>query len=253
MCQLLTSHQPILVATNHPLLFVTRQLGLRNFCAIIHYLVTTTSKTFAGMKEAIRKKKPQQYSGQDIEILSADYIALAEEIENAGYYSHSLTLNMVDGFLCATQDPKGTFHHKLNGLREKVSDLEQETIFMSTVDHQADKFAQAQLTFRDVCLVAVKCYKELKAINMWEPGKLPKDHQAPAPVHLTKAQVLNLIHNANSEAKEGYKKKLSTGNKAEKGKSGACFNCGDSDHQVKQDCPKPRPSPDRGSQGKETW
>ena len=34
---------------------------------LVHYLVTTTSKTYDAMKEVIRKKRPQQYPGQDIE------------------------------------------------------------------------------------------------------------------------------------------------------------------------------------------
>jgi hypothetical protein len=79
------------------------------------------------MKEAIRKKRPQQYPGQDIEKMATEYTCLAKEIDNAGYYSQSLTLNMVDGFLCASHDAKGTFHHTMNTLQEKVSALEQKT------------------------------------------------------------------------------------------------------------------------------
>jgi hypothetical protein len=41
--------------------------------------------------------------------MATDYIRLAHEVDNAGYYSHSLTLNMVNGFLYASQDAKGAF------------------------------------------------------------------------------------------------------------------------------------------------
>jgi hypothetical protein len=196
---------------------------------LVHYLVTTTSKTYDEMKEAIRKKRPQQYPGQDIEKMASDYIQLAKEIDNAGYYTHSLTLNMVDGFLCSSQDAKGTFHHALNNLREKVSAKEQETVFMSSED-QTRKFAQAKLSYKDVCLHSVKIYNELKHNNMWEPSKLPKDRQAPM-VNLTKAQILNLIESVHKPGRQSSKPK------------GACFNCGDPNHQVK-DCPKPKPSPE---------
>ena len=198
---------------------------------LVHYLVTTTSKTYDEMKEAIRKKRPQQYPGQDIEKMASDYIQLAKEIDNAGYYTHSLTLNMVDGFLCSSQDAKGTFHHALNNLREKVSAKEQETVFMSSED-QTKKFALAKLSFKDICLHTVKVYNELKHNNMWEPSKLPKDRQAPA-INLTKAQILNLIESVHKPTK---------GKTSSKPK-GACFNCGDPGHQVK-DCPKPKPSPE---------
>ena len=196
--------------------------------------MTTTSKTYDDMKESIRKLRPQQYAGQDIEKMATEYIRLAREVDNAGHYSHGLTLNMVDGFLCASHDAKGTFHHTMNTLREKVSTMEQETVFLPK-DEQTKSFSQKKLSYKDVCLYAVKIYNELRSNNMWEPGKLPKDRQAPA-VNLTKAQVLNLIESVN---KDTYNKGGSKGRESQKNKG--CFNCGDPGHQIK-DCPKPRPT-----------
>ena len=202
---------------------------------LVHYLVTTTSKTYDEMKDSIRKLRPQQYPGQDVEKMATEYIRLAREIDNAGHYSHGLTLNMVDGFLCASHDAKGTFHHTMNSLREKVSSKEQETIFLPR-DEQSKSFAQDKLSYKDVCLYAVKIYNELRSNNMWEPGKLPKDRHAPN-INFTKAEILNLIESVN---KKDFSKK--TGTKArDNQKSNGCFNCGDPDHQIK-DCPKPRPT-----------
>lgn len=204
---------------------------------LVQHLVTTTSKTFDGKKEQIRSLKPQHFAGQNIETMSTKYIELADEISNAGYYSHGLTLNMVDGFLQATKDPAGTFHHQINVLREKVRKMEQDTIFMNQLD-QADSFAKAHLSYNDICVEAIKSYHELLADNKWEPAKLPKDRQAPAKdfgVNLTKSEVLNLIHQTN--AKGG-----NYGN--DKSDKRPCFNCGATDH-FSLDCPKPRKTPEQ--------
>jgi hypothetical protein len=165
--------------------------------------------------------------------MATDLICITKEVDNAGYYTHSLTLNMVDSFLCVSKDPKGTFHHSLNSLRERVSVKEQETVFLSSED-QDKQFASAKLSYKDVCLHAVKIYNELVPINMWEPSKLPKDLQAPPTVNLSNAQILNLIRSSVND--------LKTNKEQSKGKfKKGCFNSGDPDHQVK-DCPKPKPT-----------
>ena len=214
---------------------------------LVHYLVTTTSKTYDRMKESIRNKRPQQYPGQDIEKMAKDFIKLAHEMDNAGHYSHGLTLNMVDGFLHASKDHKGTFHHELNNLRSLVSRKEQETIFLS-VDDQSASFAKDSLSYRDVCLHAVKLYNELLSNNMWEPGKLPKDRQAPAApsTNLTKAQVLTLIENASKGGSSTRSSNKKFGGKSDGKPKGAglCYNCGEKGHLIK-DCPKPKASPDQ--------
>ena len=56
---------------------------------------------------------------------------MSEELDNAGYYEHSLTLNMVDGFLNADTNKKDTYHFDLNKLRSLVDEKSQATIFMS--------------------------------------------------------------------------------------------------------------------------
>ena len=186
------------------------------FCAtwlkLVHYLVTTTSKTFDVMKDKIRTKRPQQYPGQNIEKMGSDFIILARELDNAGYYDHGLTLNMVDSFLCASKDDKGTFHHALNNLRSEVSKLEQETVFMTKFDQDL-KFTKEKLTFKDVCLRAVKEYKDLNHQNLWEPSKLPKDRHAPPSSlsNLAQADILTLIEHV----KRRFNPSDSTGNRGQ--------------------------------------
>ena len=140
------------------------------------------------MKSTIRHLNPQQFQGQNIEQLGTEYIKMAEELDNAGYYEHSLTLNMVDGFLSANADKKGTYHFKLNKLRSLVDEKCQATLFKSKFE-QDDKFAKARLTFTDISMKAVKIYKDLVGNNKWEPDKLLKDRNTPL-VNLTTAQVL---------------------------------------------------------------
>jgi hypothetical protein len=44
---------------------------------LIHYLVTTTSSTYDNMKEQIRKLRPSNYEGQDIEQLAKQFMSIA--------------------------------------------------------------------------------------------------------------------------------------------------------------------------------
>ena len=123
--------------------------------------------------------------------MATKLMSKAKELSNAGYYDHSLTLNMVDAFLCADKDAKNTFHHQLNNLRSEVEDAIHVTNFLSKTD-QDSTFQVKKLTYTDVCLRAVKSYKTLVRNNMWEPAKLPRDRSAPL-VNLSKAQIMMLV------------------------------------------------------------
>ena len=170
---------------------------------LVQHLVTTTSKTYDDKKKEIRQLIPQQFAGQNIETMATKYIELADEISYAGHYSHGLTLNMVDGFLQADKDLAGTFHYQINVLREKVRKMEQDTIFMNQVD-QTNKFSKAHLSYRDICIAAIKSYQELRTDNKWEPAKLSRNkqtHLKDFSANLTTAEVLNLIHTVKSNIK----------------------------------------------------
>ena len=195
---------------------------------LVHFLVNSNSKNFDKLKDVIRHLRPQQYPGQDIEKMAADFISKSEELINGGYFDYSLVLNMVDGFLCATPDVKGTFHHTMNDLRRNIEALQGNTVFLDKVT-QADEYAKARLSPTDVYLKAVKAYKTLCDDNLWEPKKLPKDRQAPSTSNLNLATInkaLNLVASFNDSSKTKSNKNVQ------------CFNCGKYGHTVPE-CTEP--------------
>ena len=198
----------------------------------VRYLVVTTARTFDVMKESLRSIKPQSYEGQNIEKMAETIINTATELDHAGHFDHNLTLNIVDAFLCATKDSRGTFHHTMNNLRTRVETLLQQTLFLPKAD-QDSKFASERLTFTDICMLATDAYKILRHDNMWEPAKLPRDNQKPAQIGLTTAEIMLLKENMSSNKfKKNNKISNNNNNKSARG----CFNCGSKDHMVK-DCP----------------
>ena len=207
---------------------------------LIHYLITTSAKTYDALKEQIRKKRPQQYSGQNISKLSLDYLTLAKELENAGHFDSSLVLSMADGFLGAQKDTTGTFHHEMNTLRGKVDALITETVFL-TKEEQKEAFTKARVTYSDVNMRAVKVYRDLIHHNRWEPAKLPRDQQTPASnlvnlATMTKAQIMMIVNNMKGSNDQKSGGKGANGNNKFQGK---CFNCGETGHMA-SDCSRPK-------------
>ena len=202
----------------------------------VHWLVTKNAGTYDRIKSDIRTQTPQLFEGQNIEALSKVYINRAEELLQAGHYEHSLTLNMIEGFLLAEKDQSNSFHHAMNTLRDKVQHLVQLTTFMSK-EQQEQKFAIEKCSYKDVCVKAVSVYKDLIDRRLWEPAKLPTDRATYRPStnvaqiaaaisdkKLTDAQLLVLLENMHDEQKTNARKKIS------------CHNCG-GNHYVRN-CPK---------------
>ena len=192
---------------------------------LVNYLLTTNSSTYDLIKSKIRNLRPQNFSGQNIEQMSAEYIKMFEELESGGYMDNGLLINVINGFLCADKDVKGTFHFEMNSLYKEAEAIQKKVVFMSKED-QNDAYVRAKMTYRDICLVAVRTYKSLKSHNFWEPSKLPKDRMNPYANYVTKDEIMNLIATGGSKPNTPLK-------------SLGCFNCGDPDH-IASECPKPK-------------
>ena len=212
---------------------------------LVHHLVTSSVATFDGVKDSIRNARPSTYPGQNIQLLSAFYIEKADDLHNAGYFDNALIINMVSGFLCATRDRKGQFHHKLNTIHDQVKKLHQQTIFMNK-DDQDNEFAKAKLTYKDVCYAAVSEYNDLVDQGFWEPAKLPKDKQSPAAYIAKVDKVLNLISTmsdssgkSNNGSNNNNKRTSPNKEKYNSTSKKHCFNCGSTDH-LSNKCPHPR-------------
>ena len=206
---------------------------------LIHHLIISNSKNFDNIKGLIRNVRPSHYPGQNIKLMSAFYIEKANELTNAGYFDNALILNMVDGFLCASSDKKGTFHYKMNQLYSEVEKVQSTTIFLNKTEQDL-AYTKAKVTYKQVCAAAVKEYNALNDIGLWEPSKLPKDKQTPAATYLAKIdKMYNLVANMSSTNNNDESNKSSNNKKSSSSKP-TCYNCG-GNHSTRA-CPKPRAS-----------
>ena len=195
---------------------------------LITYILTTNSTTFDKLKERIRGLHPKYFPGQNIELMSAEYIKLSDELENAGFFENSLLLNMVNGFLNAEVDNKMTFHFQMNSLCKRVEEVQRKTTFMTKMD-QDKVYQRERLTCRDICFIAIKEYKSLLSNNYWEPAKLPKDRNTPAYVNnMTVQEIMNLMAN------------MPTSNGQQGQNGSATIRCGlcDEPGHTEKNCPK---------------
>ena len=199
--------------------------------SLVTYLLTTNSTTFDKLKNKIKELHPKHFPGQNIELMSAEYIKLSDELENAGHFENSLLLNMVNGFLSADVDSKMTFHFQLNSIYKRVEAIQKKTTFMSKEDQDVH-YEREKLTCRDICFAAIQEYKSLLSNNYWEPSKLPKDRTAPAYANnMTVEQIMNLMASMPTS---------NNSNKNENSKGSAVIRCGicDEPGHTDRNCPK---------------
>ena len=146
-------------------------------------IVTSTSvEKWNTTKEELKALAPSQYPGEDVFALAHDYLTYCEQLDAAGQFNLTLTLNMVDGFILAggTDIHVNTVYRApLTDLRNKLAQALREVRFMekpAAERHMASK----SLTFHEICKFAEDHYKELKDSKKWPPAMHAQDSTAVA-------------------------------------------------------------------------
>ena len=134
-----------------------------------------------------------------------DYHDLCQEIENGGYWEHSLIKNMIEGYLKVTVgDAMGTFKYQMNVLLAQCTLALRKSVFLSS-SRQSALFSNENLSYKSVICSATATYHELKDENKWEPAQLPKDRLALTLTHQSKENSKHCT-NKHNKGKKGDKK-----------------------------------------------
>ena len=199
---------------------------------LIEYVRRASTDHFAKLSDDIKKRKPSQYSGQDLEQMAKAMCADAKELTQAGQCDHRLTLHMLDNFLEAGGPENETFRFpfrlyyiELRKAIDKVSLMQKD---------EADKFMlKAKLTYRDICTEVVRQFRILSNDSRWSPAQLPKDTRT---VPAKYAQLAAAEGIAGSEA---WVSVQNSGKKPSSKANDTCRNCWKPGHWAK-DCRAPK-------------
>ena len=87
---------------------------------LIKTIQSTSIERFEDLKAAIKARHPSQYSGENLEMLAADFRKDARELTTAGQYDHNLTLTMLKIFLLAGGAGNEDFRFPLRSIKQKL-------------------------------------------------------------------------------------------------------------------------------------
>ncbi|CAJ1959920.1 unnamed protein product [Cylindrotheca closterium] len=124
---------------------------------------------FEAIKESIRKRKPSDYPGEDISLMSEDHKIDAKELVKAGQYHHFLTGSMLDGYLKAGPKDHNLYCHNLLSESQKLERalLDIGYMYRTAADVHV---ASERLTYEDVSDLAEDNYRKLKDKGEWTPA-----------------------------------------------------------------------------------
>ena len=186
---------------------------------------------FDKIKDSIKKRKIQGYSGQDVESISTDYISEWKQLHSARMYDHSLTLTMLKAIMEAGNED---FRYGLRSLKEKLSSKLLEIRHLS-YDDAHKEMVHSELDVQSVLKYCKQEYRTLLDDGKWPAASHAKDSKAIprnyGNVNIANADELTkLIANALIQG--------GTTGVRDKSKD-RCGNCGQNGHWAR-DCTKPR-------------
>jgi len=140
----------------------------------------TDYEVYNNLKIQIKSHKVSQYSGQDLTMLAEDFRDDAKVLLVAGFYDHSLTLDMLKIFLEAGGEGKSAenFRFALLGWVEKAEQAILKIRFMEKANkdkHMEDK----ELTYQHICEKVEIYYHSYKGKKEWLPANNVPDSKAP--------------------------------------------------------------------------
>ena len=204
---------------------------------LLRSIQSTSVERFEGLKEQIKNRRPQQYPGQDIEKLAADFRRSADELDSAGQYDHNLTLKMLSIFLLAGGEGNEEFRHPLWNLKANLDNALLEIAYKDKTT--ANEYMRSNnLTYKHVCEQVEDRYRAMLDRNEWPPARNARDSKAPSQAYgvnilegqqyaLTKADIMALVQDMKRDVKRSGKTGIPPG---------TCHNCGKPGHW-KHDCP----------------
>ena len=207
------------------------------FMRLIQLIRTTSIHYFESLKTKIRQRKPHQYPGQDISLMSVDNKSDADELTIAGQYDHNLTASMLTNFLEACPGETTSYHFVLLGLDKEMGQALIDVGYMEK--DQATTYLQSKnLTADDICDAAENAYRTLFDKQAWSPARSPiKDSKTPHG-HLAVGSVQEDLYRAYALIQQ------QNGAQGKAKPDDICLNCGKKGHWAR-DCPSKKGNSNR--------
>ena len=141
-----------------------------DFCFLIiwmHIIKALQSKT---MKHELENLKPQQYTGQNVAVLTT-----------AAIWDHQLCSSILSAFLVV--DSNEMYCHSLITMKATLEDKLRKVRFMEHAAGATHLHSRG-LTYANICDLAETWYQKSKGVAKWPPATHAKDSKAlPSPFH----------------------------------------------------------------------
>jgi hypothetical protein len=150
------------------------------YIRVIQAIRSASTDRYEHLKARIRSRHPSQYPGQDVRQMASDFRADAVELEIAGFYDHSLTHTIIKAFLAAGGEKNESYRFPLHDIKIRFN-KELKTVVYMDKDTAQKYLAAKQLTYKDICNVAVDNYRtQFDSVpTEWPPARGNHDSKAP--------------------------------------------------------------------------